>query len=194
MNILLIDNYDSFTYNLRDLIYKVSGHSPQVVRNDALSMEEVRRMPIHAFVVSPGPGDPRNPRYFGLSATVIAQAEQPILGVCLGHQGIACAFGGEVGHAPEPVHGLTERIAHCGAGLFQGIPQGMEVVRYHSLAVAQPLPQALKLTAWTESGIVMGIEHHEKPIHGVQFHPESICSSFGDLLIHNFLKEVAYGV
>jgi anthranilate synthase component II len=188
MNIVLIDNYDSFTYNLHDLIYRVSGKQPRVVRNDALTFDEFVSEPVDCVVLSPGPGHPARRRDFGICADIVAQATLPILGICLGHQGIAHAFGATVARAPSPVHGLVDYINHDGTGLFEGVPQRVEMVRYHSLIVEDDLPASLRKTAWTDSGLIMGIQHAALPIAGVQFHPESICSTHGDTLIRNFLE------
>jgi anthranilate synthase/aminodeoxychorismate synthase-like glutamine amidotransferase len=188
MNIVLIDNYDSFTYNLYDLIYRVSGVCALVIRNDALSFKDFETIPTDCIVLSPGPGHPGRREDFGISSEVLSRIEKPILGICLGHQGIAEAFGGEVVRAPEPAHGLVEAINHEGTSLFEGVPQRVKMVRYHSLVVKGDLPQTLKKTAWTDDGLVMGIQHCERPIFGVQFHPESICSEYGDTLITNFLR------
>jgi anthranilate synthase/aminodeoxychorismate synthase-like glutamine amidotransferase len=190
MNIALIDNYDSFTYNLHDLIYRVSGEQPRVFRNDALSFEAFVSEPVDCVVLSPGPGHPARQRDFGICSPIVAHAALPILGICLGHQGIAHEFGGTVTRAPWPVHGLVDYINHDGTGMFEGIPPRAEMVRYHSLIVEDNLPTSLRKTAWTDNGLVMGIQHIELPIAGVQFHPESICSKHGDTLISNFLQLV----
>jgi anthranilate synthase/aminodeoxychorismate synthase-like glutamine amidotransferase len=188
MKIALIDNYDSFTYNLHDLIFRVSGERPHVFRNDALSFDAFTCEAVDCVVLSPGPGHPGRPRDFGICSNIVSDASLPILGICLGHQGIAHAFGAEITRAPCPVHGLVDYISHDGEGIFAGIPQRAEMVRYHSLIVADPLPAGLRKTAWTDDGLVMGVEHTELPLTGVQFHPESICSKHGDTLISNFLQ------
>jgi para-aminobenzoate synthetase component II len=188
MNIFLVDNYDSFTYNLHDLVFRSSGVRAQVIKNDELTYAEFAAQPVDGVILSPGPGHPGSRRDFGISADIIARLNKPILGVCLGHQGIATVFGGKVMRASLPVHGLTERINHDGSGIFEGIPQGVRMVRYHSLIVSDDLPGTLRRTAWTDSGLIMGLEHVSRKICGVQFHPESICSEFGELLMSNFLR------
>jgi len=188
MNILLVDNYDSFTYNLYDLVYRVSGTTALVVKNDELSFEEITALPVDCVILSPGPGHPGRREDFGVSSDILARLDKPILGICLGHQGIANVFGGNVVRAEIPTHGLTESIYHHGTALFEGIPQGIKMVRYHSLIVTDNLPQSLKVTAWTEDGLVMGIQHKFRMMFGVQFHPESICSEFGDTLMNNFVR------
>jgi anthranilate synthase/aminodeoxychorismate synthase-like glutamine amidotransferase len=188
MNIFLVDNYDSFTYNLYDLIFRSSGIRAQVIKNDELTFEEFAAHSVDCVILSPGPGHPRRRKDFGISSDIIAELNKPTLGICLGHQGIATVFGGRVQRALLPVHGLTERINHDGSGIFAGIPQKVQMVRYHSLIVSNDLPENLRKTAWTDSGLVMGIQHVSRKIFGVQFHPESICSEFGELLMSNFLR------
>ncbi len=186
MRLLLIDNYDSFTQNVAHLIAAALGHPPRILRNDACRWEEVDLAGIDAIVISPGPGRPDRPADFGLSAPAL-HSGLPVLGICLGHQGIAAAFGGAVTAAPEPRHGRLSRIRHCGAGLFAGIPQSFPVIRYHSLAVAEPLPADLIPLAWAEEdGVLMALAHRRLPLWGVQFHPESILSDYGDRVIANF--------
>ena len=184
MRTILIDNYDSFTYNLYDLIARVNGRPPLVVRNDVRWTD----VPIEEFdsvVISPGPGRPERPRDFGVSARAIYDSGLPVLGVCLGHQGICHLFGGSVGHAPKPMHGRISEVHHTGADVFAGLPTPFPVVRYHSLA-ANELPEMLEAIAWTEDGVVMGLRHREAPVWGVQFHPESISTEFGFELLTNF--------
>jgi anthranilate synthase component 2 len=188
MNIFLVDNYDSFTYNLHDLIFRSSGIRAQVIQNDELTFAEFAAHLVDCVILSPGPGHPGRRRDFGISSDIIARLNKPILGVCLGHQGIATVFGGRVERALLPVHGLTERINHDCTGIFEGIPQRVQMVRYHSLIVSNDLPETLRKTAWTDSGLVMGIQHISRKIFGVQFHPESICSEFGEILMNNFLR------
>jgi anthranilate synthase component II len=188
MNIFLVDNYDSFTYNLYDLIFRSSGIRAQVIKNDELTFDELAAHSVDCVILSPGPGHPRWRKDFGISSDIIAELNKPTLGICLGHQGIARVFGGRVQRALLPVHGLTERINHDGSGIFAGIPQRVQMVRYHSLIVSNDLPDTLRKTAWTDSGLVMGIQHVSRKIFGVQFHPESICSEFGELLMSNFLR------
>ncbi|MNF36654.1 Aminodeoxychorismate synthase component 1 [compost metagenome] len=191
MKILLIDNFDSFTRNIAQYLYEVTGTEPVVVPNtrdyDALDAGAY-----DAIVLSPGPGHPEHNDDFGVCAHVIAQAAVPMLGICLGHQGIAQVFGGTVEHAPQPVHGYRSRIFHTGTGLFEGLPAHFDVVRYHSLLCTH-LPPPLACTAWTEDGLLMALEHLERPIWGVQFHPESIASEQGHALLGNFIRmAIAY--
>ena len=188
MRVTIVDNYDSFTYNLFDIIFRVSGIKCAVVKNDELIFEEFTAGTHDAVILSPGPGHPGRREDFGISSDILTKFDKPILGICLGHQGIASSYGGKVVRAPIPVHGLTDRISHSGTGLFEGIPQGARMVRYHSLIVADELPVSLRKTAWNEAGLVMGLEHVSRAIFGVQFHPESICSEFAELLIANFLR------
>lgn len=186
---LLVDNYDSFTYNLFQLIGTVNGAEPLVLRNDEI--DTLAGLDLDRFdniVVSPGPGRPDVPRDFGISQTLIERAELPLLGVCLGHQGIVLAAGGRVIPAPAPRHGYPDRISHDGHDLFAGIPADFLAVRYHSLCAAQPLPDALAITATAPDGVVMGVRHRHRPQWGVQFHPESVSSEFGAALLGNFAR------
>ncbi|WP_067859367.1 aminodeoxychorismate synthase component I [Nocardia shimofusensis] len=187
MRTLLIDNYDSFTYNLYQLISEVNGTEPTVVRNDEFTdPAELRLDGYDNIVISPGPGRPDRPRDVGLSAAVIATATQPLLGVCLGHQGIVIGAGGRVDRAPAPRHGYLDRIAHDERDLFAGLPQDFTAVRYHSLSALRPLPEDLEITAQTPDGVIMGVRHRSRPQWGVQFHPESIESEHGAALLRNF--------
>ncbi|MFB8007444.1 aminodeoxychorismate synthase component I [Nocardia sp. NPDC056000] len=187
MRTLLIDNYDSFTYNLYQLISEVNGVEPVVVRNDEVrELSELELGRFDNIVISPGPGRPDVARDFGISAALIAHAELPLLGVCLGHQGIVLGAGGLVTAAPRARHGFPDRITHDGRDLFADVPQDFTAVRYHSLAAARPLPEALEVTATTSDGVVMGVRHRTRPQWGVQFHPESIASEYGAQLLRNF--------
>lgn len=191
MNVLVIDNYDSFTQNLCHLIARVIGRFPSVRRNDEIDVDGVRALRPDAIVLSPGPGHPSRARDFGVCSAVLESLpDVPVLGVCLGHQGIAQFSGGAVGLAAKPMHGLSSRIRHCGSGLFQDIPQDFSAVRYHSFVVARPLPAELEALAWSPDGEVMALRHKEKPFWGVQFHPESIATEFGELLLRNFFREI----
>ena len=184
--ILLIDNYDSFTFNLAQYLGEL-GAPPVVRRNDEISLEQVAGMRPNKIVISPGPGRPEDA---GITVETIKQfgPRVPILGVCLGHQGIGLAFGGSVVRAGELMHGKTSPIHHDGAGVFRGVTQPFSAGRYHSLVVAQPLPPDLVLAAHTEDGTVMGVRHRTYPIHGVQFHPESVLTGEGMKLLRNFLE------
>jgi para-aminobenzoate synthetase len=185
---LLIDNYDSFTFNLAQLIGFVEGRAPIIRRNDEITLDAIAELGVRRIVISPGPGRPDREADFGICGEIIERSGLPILGVCLGHQGIGHAAGGSVVRAPEPMHGRLSPVYHDGSGLFEGLPSPISVVRYHSLMVPTPLPPDLRRNAWTEDGIVMGVEHQRKPIWGVQFHPESICTEYGEALIRNFIR------
>jgi para-aminobenzoate synthetase len=189
MRVILVDNYDSFTYNLYQLIGEVCGQPPTVVRNDT-PWTDLRFDEFDAAVISPGPGRPDNDRDFGVSARVILDSGLPVLGVCLGHQGLCHLFGGEVVSAPEPMHGRISSVRHTGVDLFADIPSPYDVVRYHSLAVTS-LPDELEELAWTDDGVVMGVRHRYLPLWGVQFHPESISSTYGHELLANFFALAA---
>ena len=199
MKTLLIDNYDSYTYNLFQLIAEVNGEEPVVIRNDATDGKIPGRaeLDLAAFdnvVVSPGPGHPGAARDFGISARVLAESPVPVLGVCLGHQGIALGEQGRVAPAPEPRHGYLSTVRHDGRDLFQGLPQHFTAVRYHSLAVHEPLPDTLEATAWAEDGVLMGLRHRERPLWGVQFHPESVLSGdWGLALLGNAVRAALRG-
>jgi len=185
--LLVIDNYDSFTYNLVQYLGEL-GAEVLVRRNDQITADEVERLDPAAIVVSPGPGTPRDA---GVSAAVIRRmaGRRPILGVCLGHQAIGEVFGGTVGRAPEPIHGKTSAIHHDGSGVFAGLASPFEATRYHSLLVERAgLPDCLAVTAWTEEGLIMGLRHRELPVEGVQFHPESILTAAGKQLLENWVR------
>ncbi|MET7770163.1 aminodeoxychorismate synthase component I [Nocardia sp. NPDC005366] len=189
MRTLLIDNYDSFTYNLYQLISEVNGIEPTVVRNDEVrDIAELDLARYDNIVISPGPGRPDIARDVGISAAVIARAALPLLGVCLGHQGIVVGAGGVVDLAPAARHGYLDRIAHDGRDLFAGLPQDFTAVRYHSLCARRPLPDDLEITAATADGVVMGVRHRRRPQWGVQFHPESIAGDYGAALLRNFAE------
>jgi anthranilate synthase/aminodeoxychorismate synthase-like glutamine amidotransferase len=185
MRTLLIDNYDSFTFNLFQLLAEVNGCEPQVVRNDEKGWAELERLDFDNVVISPGPGRPDRARDFGACAEAIRRCERPLLGVCLGLQGLGWVEGGRVEHAPEPMHGRIATIEHDGSSLFAGIPNPFRAVRYHSLALTRPLPSALRETA-SSGGVPMAIEHLRRPQWGVQFHPESVATEHGVNLLANF--------
>jgi len=187
MKLLVIDNYDSFTYNLVQYFGEL-GAELSVKRNDEISLEEVRNAGTDRICISPGPGRPENA---GISEAVIREFADklPILGVCLGHQCIAHVFGGNVVRAPRLMHGKTSLINHRDRGVFENLPQPLEATRYHSLIVQREgLPDSLEVTAETAEGEIMGLQHKEFPIHGVQFHPESILTADGKKLLANFLR------
>jgi len=186
MMIVIIDNYDSFTYNLAQYVGEL-GHDFQVFRNDAATVATIARLKPSHLIISPGPGRPENA---GISCEIIISfAKQiPILGVCLGHQCLAYTFGGKVDSAERLMHGKTSQIYHTGKGIFQGIPSPFEATRYHSLvAQEESLPEEIEVTAHTADGEVMGIRLRNRPVEGVQFHPESILTKHGKQLLGNFL-------
>ena len=185
---LIVDNYDSFTFNLYQLVGKITGVPPIVIRNNELTWDQLLELAPDNIILSPGPGRPENERDFGICRRILLESTAPVFGVCLGLQGMSHVFGGNVIHAPEPVHGRSSAIFHDGTGIFARIPQGFDAVRYHSLTVAQPLPDCLRVTAWTEDNIVMGVEHRTRPLWGVQFHPESIGTEHGEQLLRNFIE------
>lgn len=185
--VLLIDNYDSFTYNLYQYLCEL-GASVTVVRNDAITVSEVRALDPEYIVISPGPGVPRDA---GISVELIRALgpTTPVLGVCLGHQAITEAFGGLVTRAPELMHGKASLIHHDGSGVLEGLPSPFSAIRYHSLCAApEAVPDCLEVTARTDSGVIMAVRHREYPVHGVQFHPESILTERGKDLLRNFLS------
>jgi para-aminobenzoate synthetase len=188
MSTLLVDNYDSYTYNVFHLLAAVSGEEPIVIHNDMVSWRALSRWDFDAIVLSPGPGRPERWHDFGVCADILRSSEVPVLGVCLGHQGIGHVLKATVTTAPMVMHGRLSKVEHTGDGLFEGIPQDFEVVRYHSLAVTGSLGEEGREIAWTADGVVMGIEHAQRPMWGVQFHPESICTEYGHKLCENFYK------
>ncbi len=184
--ILVIDNYDSFTYNLVHYLNEL-GAETVVRRNDKLSVQEALAMAPEAVLLSPGPCTPDEA---GICLPLLRAAPEglPVLGVCLGHQAIGQAYGGKVERAASLMHGKTSAIRHGGQGVFQGIPDPFTATRYHSLAVPRDsLPAELEVTAWAEDGEIMGVRHRTRPVHGVQFHPESIATEYGHELLANFL-------
>jgi len=185
--IAVIDNYDSFTYNLVQYLGEL-GAELRVYRNDAVTLEELEQLAPSHIVISPGPGTPEDG---GISNDVIRHFHQqvPILGVCLGHQCIGYVFGGQVGRAPRLMHGKTSPIYHTKCGVFANLPNPLTATRYHSLIVEEPLPPALEVTAFTTEGEVMGLRHRHYPTFGVQFHPESILTTEGKRLLQNFLTD-----
>jgi para-aminobenzoate synthetase len=185
MRTLLVDNHDSYTYNVFHLLAGVSGEEPIVVDNDAVSWRALSRWDFDAIVLSPGPGTPRRWHDFCVCDDILRYSEIPVLGICLGHQGLGKMLDGEVSSAPEAMHGRLSRIFHEGAGLFADIPQGFPVVRYHSLAITGMSTDG-NVCAWADDGVVMGIEHRRRPLWGVQFHPESIATAHGSTLVRNF--------
>ncbi|MCB1366766.1 MAG: aminodeoxychorismate/anthranilate synthase component II [Rhodobacteraceae bacterium] len=188
--LLLIDNYDSFTWNLVHYLGDL-GTEVQVVRNDALTVTEAMMLGAEAILLSPGPCEPDQAGICLDLTRAAAEARVPLIGVCLGHQTIGQAFGGKVVRCHEIVHGKLGQMQHSGQGLFAGLPAPFAATRYHSLVVERAsLPDCLEVTAWLEDGTIMGLQHRTLPIHGVQFHPESIASEHGHALLKNFLDLV----
>lgn len=194
--IIVIDNYDSFTYNLVQYLGELGTEFPvardiQVYRNDQISLDQIRQLQPAGIVISPGPGRPDDA---GISLQIIEQlgANVPILGVCLGHQSIGQVFGGNIVSAPELMHGKTSQVMHTGVGVFRGLDNPMTATRYHSLVIdKQTCPQVLEITAWVEDGTIMGVRHKEYPhVEGVQFHPESVLTDLGKQLLRNFLAQL----
>ena len=189
MNILLIDNYDSFTYNVYQLLSSLGAYV-EVIRNDQISVEEIARRSYEAVVISPGPGVPADA---GITEELIDQlkGKLPILGICLGHQAIGEVFGGKVVGAGEIVHGKTSPLRHNGKGLYAGLPQNIPVGRYHSLIVDRDsLPDCLEITSELDNGMIMGLRHKEYDIESIQFHPESILTPQGKVMLENFLNRL----
>ena len=187
MRLLVIDNYDSFTYNLVHFLGELGADS-KVFRNDKITLDQIAAMAPEGIVLSPGPSTPNEA---GICLALIERFKDttPILGVCLGHQAIGQAMGGDVIRAPQLMHGKTSKINHSGKGLFRGLNSGFEATRYHSLTVKrETLPEMLEITATTDDGLIMGLQHRTLPLHGVQFHPESIASENGHALLQNFLN------
>jgi anthranilate synthase component II len=185
--LLMIDNYDSFTYNIVQYFGEL-GEDVRVYRNDEITIEQIEALNPDRICISPGP---KAPKQAGISVEVLKHfaGKKPILGVCLGHQAIGEAFGGKVIRAKQVMHGKTSVIAHTGVGVFKNIPSPFTVIRYHSLAIERAsLPSCLEVTAWTDDGEIMGVRHREYDIEGVQFHPESILSEHGHALLKNFLE------
>jgi anthranilate synthase/aminodeoxychorismate synthase-like glutamine amidotransferase len=183
--LLLLDNYDSFTFNLAQYLGEL-GAPPLVKRNDEISLDEIETLKPSHIVISPGPGRPEDA---GISVALIRRfgPTTPLLGVCLGHQGIGVAFGGEVVRASQLMHGKVSSIQHDGRGVFRGVTQPFTAGRYHSLVVAEPLPDVLEISARTDDGTIMGVRHKAFPVHGVQFHPESVLTGEGRQILRNFL-------
>lgn len=186
MKILIIDNYDSFTYNLYQYFGEVLGEVPTVITND--SAVDISEEDYDAIVISPGPGNASEKEDFGISKSFIENTQKPLLGICLGHQGIVLSEGGKVAHAPEPIHGRSYDILHSGHQQFTDIPETFSVIRYHSLVAHYPIPDSLEVTAKTVDGLVMAVAHRDKPIWGVQFHPESINTEYGKQILRNFIN------
>jgi anthranilate synthase component 2 len=183
----MIDNYDSFTYNIVQYFGEL-GEDVRTVRNDEISLAQIADLNPDRICVSPGP---KSPKDAGVSVDVLREfaGKKPILGVCLGHQAIGEAFGGKIIRAKQVMHGKTSKIAHTGEGVFKGLPSPFTVIRYHSLAIERAsLPACLEVTAWTDDGEIMGVRHKEFDIEGVQFHPESILSEHGHAMLKNFLE------
>ncbi|MFM6040798.1 MAG: anthranilate synthase component II [Sphaerospermopsis kisseleviana] len=194
--IIVIDNYDSFTYNLVQYLGELAVDFPvaadlKVFRNDKITVEEIKALKPDAVVISPGPGRPEDA---GISLDVIAKlgSSLPILGVCLGHQSIGQVFGGKIVSAPELMHGKTSLVSHKGVGVFQGLENPITATRYHSLVIdRETCPEVLEITAWVEDGTIMGVQHRNYPhIQGVQFHPESVLTAAGKQLLRNFLEQL----
>ncbi|MFV2057239.1 MAG: chorismate-binding protein [Thiohalomonadales bacterium] len=188
MKILIIDNYDSFTQNIADLVFRETQCKPIIVYNDQITYADIIAMPIDGIIISAGPGRPEHPKDLGVAHEVIVNVPKPVLGICLGMQAIVYFYGGKICYAPEQMHGRTSSIRHNAKNLFADIPQAFTAMRYHSLIVDENLPEHITCTAWTDDNIVMAVQHRSKPLYGVQFHPESICTCHGNILIGNFCR------
>ena len=186
MQTVIVDHYDSFTYNLFQLIAQIQGVEPLVISHDSDEFLQLDPAIYDNIVLSPGPGNPDNPHDFKIGKSIILNSDKPILGVCLGHQGIFSAFGGRIERAPTPMHGCVSKISHNQDALYHSIPTPFQVMRYHSLVCTGPVPVELEVTAWTQDGLIMGLRHLHKPIWGIQYHPESIASEYGRQLLINF--------
>lgn len=187
MHVLVIDNYDSFTFNLVQYLGEL-GATTRVVKNDAITGDEIERVAASGILVSPGPCTPNEA---GVSLEAVTRAKVPVLGVCLGHQSIGQAFGGKVVRAGRLMHGRTSPILHEGKGVFAGLPSPFEATRYHSLLVERDsLPECLEVTAWTAEGEIMGLRHKERDVEGVQFHPESVLTPYGKDLLANWIRRL----
>lgn len=187
-----MDNFDSFVYNIVQYLGEL-GVYPIVYRSNKLSLDDAVKLDPDAIIISPGPGHPSDKRFFGVSADLIREmgSEKPVLGVCLGHQGVVYVFGGRVERAARLMHGKVSMVRHSGTGVFEGVRNPLRVARYHSLAVKPPLPESLEITAVAiDDGEIMAVEHKTRPIFGVQFHPESIMTEEGHKILDNFLKYV----
>jgi anthranilate synthase/aminodeoxychorismate synthase-like glutamine amidotransferase len=189
--VVVVDHHDSYTYNLVHLIAGVTGELPPVLEHDEVTATDVLAPGVSHVVLSPGPGHPGDPDDFRVGREILRQGRVPVLGVCLGMQGLVLAYGGSVERV-APAHGTVARIRHGNAGVFAGLPQDFAAVRYHSLAATQ-VPRELKVTAWSEDQVVMGVQHRSLPLHGVQFHPESILTEHGAGLVANFLRVTSAG-
>ena len=188
MKIIIIDNYDSFTYNLYQYVAEIADCNPFVFLNDKINYEEIEKIKPNAIIISPGPGNPANEKDFGVSEIVLQQTEVPTLGVCLGHQGIGLLAGGYLTEATEIVHGKASEIYHSGEDIFTNMPQGFNAIRYHSLMIEkETFPPSLEKIAWTTDDSIMAVKHKMRPFWGVQFHPESIGTEYGKDLLRNFI-------
>ncbi len=187
MKTIVIDNKDSFTFNLVQYISEANDEEPLVLDN-SIDWRELKKVPHDNLILSPGPGSPHTPSDVGVCTDVVAKSGKPILGVCLGHQCMVASYGGTVAKAPQPFHGRTSLINRIESPIFDGLPKEFLATRYHSLVIHEPLPDCLVPSAWTNEGLIMAIEHRYKKQYGVQFHPESISSQFGKEIVANFLQ------